>query len=1086
MLNRPTNAVTKRAVMLVGAVLAMIAMLVISSPAPNGVSAHPHDDEQTHVGVAADTDDHIHIHYAENGMGEVRDFDSTDPERAAIEWNVRGVDAADFEISSTGVLTFMESPDFENPTDGVDLNNDGDFTDTDESAPNNEYQITVSATEVWDGVDTSLPAKRTDMALTVIVGNVDDDGELTLQWLQPEVGRAISAILTDPDGEATNPTWTWYTSKAADPVVGNMFHWTEITTGVTDNSYTPVAADEGDYLWVHVAYTDPQGDTKTENVKSVNPVRAEVTSGNGSPDFGQRTDTRTVPESMAVGGDVGLPVVATDPDPEDIVTYSLEAVASPSPNNGDLGFFDIDKATGQITVAQDLDYDAAEGRTADAPAGTYMVIVRATDPSGLADVITITITAENVNEAPKIIGRAELSVVEGITVAGALVYETLIAQENDANRYLPVEQDSAIDSIQTWGLEGDDAGAFNLSGNFEPRFLQFKAAPDYENPTDANKDNIYEVTIVATDTDPLETGPGIGKTNVWVTVTNAEEAGKVVFTIGETAYLDQPLVAEVEDPDDHGGDPGEPHQGVHVVTWQWSKAGTDAAGTTFVPIAGETTNRYTPTEDDRGDYLRVTATYTDPHSAADDPGTAEDQRITEANSLKTVEETTEFAVRVAPGPESAPTFAEAMNGRVTRYVAEDAMVVGDPVTAMGGTGLTYSLEGSDKDLFAIDGATGQITVGTGTTFDFDDPAKPNTYRVTVKVEVPGRSANNEAEVQVDIMVTDIDELPVIKDAEGEVVVPPVAVGFLEIKDGEPNTDEVARNTGSDPEGSAISWDLRGADAALFTIDGGVLKFMSAPDYENPKDVLGENTATSDDDAAATDNVYNIVVRIIASRARGDTGPAQTVDTRVNVTVMDVDEAGEVVMSWLQPEAGEPIMASLTDPDGGVGETPPITDTEIDPSWEWTVSTVADNVLNIGTDLHWRTATGGGAGTDSYTPVEADVTRFLRVTASYTDREGSDKTARAMSAMPVQAAGGGRENGSPDFADDKIERSVKESAAVGANVGIPVVASVQSQNPKDTLTYGLRAVAVGTDTIPDGVTRAGRRRRRGRRCSSLQH
>ena len=36
---------------------------------------------------------------------------------------MRGVDAADFEISSTGVLTFMESPDYENPTDrGLNLN----------------------------------------------------------------------------------------------------------------------------------------------------------------------------------------------------------------------------------------------------------------------------------------------------------------------------------------------------------------------------------------------------------------------------------------------------------------------------------------------------------------------------------------------------------------------------------------------------------------------------------------------------------------------------------------------------------------------------------------------------------------------------------------------------------------------------------------------------------------------------------------------------------------------------------------------------------------------------------------------------
>ena len=133
--------------MLAGAVLAMIAMLVISSPAPNGIFAH-------------DAPDPDHIHYAENGTGMVRDFDSTDPEGSGIEWNVRGVDAADFEIdSSTGVLTFMESPDFENPTDRAraeaDLNNNGDTDDPGEAAfdaGDNDYQITVSATEMSDAL----------------------------------------------------------------------------------------------------------------------------------------------------------------------------------------------------------------------------------------------------------------------------------------------------------------------------------------------------------------------------------------------------------------------------------------------------------------------------------------------------------------------------------------------------------------------------------------------------------------------------------------------------------------------------------------------------------------------------------------------------------------------------------------------------------------------------------------------------------------------------------------------------------------------------------------------------------------------
>ena len=52
---------------------------------------------------------------------------------------------------------------------------------------------------------------------------------------------------------------------------------------------------------------------------------------------------------------MGDPVAATDPD-DDTLTYELIEVASP--NDGDDEFFNIDQASGQITVAQELDYDA--------------------------------------------------------------------------------------------------------------------------------------------------------------------------------------------------------------------------------------------------------------------------------------------------------------------------------------------------------------------------------------------------------------------------------------------------------------------------------------------------------------------------------------------------------------------------------------------------------------------------------------------------------------------------------------------------------------------------------------------------------
>ena len=1108
MLNRPFTAVNKWAVVRVGAVLALAAILMISNSAPNGIFAHPHDnDGQTHLGVAADTDVHIHIHYAENGMGEVRDFDSEDPEGDGIEWNVRGVDAADFDIDrSTGVLTFRDSPDYENPTDrGLDLNPaDGeDFDGLGEFLPiDNNYQITVSATEMRAGANAPLPAKRTDIDLTVIVGDADDTGELTLQWLQPEVTVDIGTTLTDPDGTTDITKWTWYTSKAADPVVGNMFHW-NVVEDQTDTSYTPVAADEDRYLWVHVEYTDPQSsDTKTEDAKSENPVRAVVSANaNASPDFEDNTDTRTVPESTAVGDPVGGPITATDTD-NDTLTYELVAAAD-AVNALDVEFFDINMATGQITVAQELDYDAAEGRTEGAKAGEYKVMVRATDPSGEVDNITVTITAENVNEDPIVTGRAEISVPE--LTEGAYVSlpdapdvqpSTPGSRTHTENEYVFEEPDH-LDSIADWQLQGDDAAAFDLSGGFEPRYIQFKEAPDFENPTDANNDNIYEVTLVAIDTDPLKTGAaGIGKVNVWLTVTNVDEEGKVVFTEGETAYLNAMLVAEVQDPDDKGGDLGEPYQGVHIVSWQWSKALTDADGTMFDPIVGATTNRYTPGEDDKGNYLRATATYTDPHSDPDNAETSIDERIAEG-SLKTKMATTENVVRLAPGPASVPTFDE--TGTVTREVAENTAPggnVGIPVTAKGPETLVYSLEGTDAKYFNIDGM-GQITVGgddtttegvteTGTNpeFDFDDPMEKQRFSVTVKVEVMGGDASQNAEVDVVIIVTDVDEPLVITDADVDSLLM-TAVMYPEIdKDGAPNTEAVATYVGTDPEGDTISWDLRGADAALFTIDGGVLKFVNPPDFEDPKSRLGANTATpvaqgiAPDGTGTSDNIYNIVIRAIASRASGDTGPAETVDTTVAVTVTDVDEDGEVVISWLQPEVHDDtnddtestvIKATLTDPDGSANAPVPVTDTAIiGAMWVWTVSEVVQGSLDVDNEDHWGPALGDGNTTTDYTPDALDAGKYLRATAIYTDRHGADKTERMMSAYPVQAAGLGANNESPDFDGAKVELSVAETAEVGDDVDDPVVATVVARSDTDILTYSLRTF-VGADEDGTGLT-----------------
>ena len=212
---------------------------------------------------------------------------------------------------------------------------------------------------------------------------------------------------------------------------------------------------------------------------------------------------------------------------------------------------------------------------------------------------------------------------------------------------------------------------------------------------------------------------------------------------------------------------------------------------------------------------------------------------------------------------------------------------------------------------------------------------------------------------MNIVVTDVDESPMITNADGEAA--KTAVGYPEIdEDGAPNTAAVETYVGTDPEGDSISWDLRGADAALFTIAGGVLRFVNSPDFEDSKDIVGINTATPEADADR--NTYSVVIRAIAGRASGDTGPAEAVDATVTVTVTDVDEDGEVVISLLQPEVGIAITASLTDPDG-----------DVTPTWAWTVSEVEAIRLDINDDNHWGDAPGeddSGNTSQSYTPAGA--------------------------------------------------------------------------------------------------------------------
>ena len=1055
MLNRSSNRAKTWVVVGVGAlVLALSAFFILSNFPPDSTFAH--DPGDTGIAGFHDANNNepliTHIHYPENGMDPVQTFTSEDPEGAGIQWDIMGTDAAAFTISR-GVLMFKKSPDYEKPTDGmhedIDLNDDG-VTDVAQSAAdgaNNMYILFVRATEVrrsgYKG-----PAKSSSVGVAVIVEDMEEQGTVTIDLRQPEIGILLTASATDLDGDSSAtppvtdmsvaPEFQWARSKVSPPDTENENHWNNITE-VGAATYTPVPADNDRYLRVQATYADRRGPGKTAKGVTEFPVRMAITA-NGSPDIID-DGMRTIAETAMVDDMVGAAIDVSEPNPEDRgkLTFALVSAAEdtssipPLTDNvdaraDDINYFAIDKATGQISVKGKLDYEA--GSQADdqgGAAGVYIVRVTVQDPSGAPlKAIDVTITVTDVNEPPVIgdTGAMEITVAEH---TGDGAYTALTADPK--NSY--TETDPEFDAVN-WSLEGEDAGDFDIEGvageaNANQRKLDFKVAPDYEMPADANGDNVYKVTLVATD------GSMEGRRDISITVTNKDELGKITLS-PEQPRLGGPVMADLKDPDG----------GVTITSWRWYWADATADfstitnGTGGQKIDGATTPSYTPVNANNGKFLQVVVTYTDEF------GTPEPV---------TVRKTTDNAVLVDPASKKAPRFS---SSAMERRVAENTPMggaVGDPIMATDEDGnvLTYSLEGTDKDAFELttydhdaddqtdEIATGQIVVGDTTMLDYE---MKNSYRVVVKAM---DDDNQSATTRVIIRVNNVDEAPTFEED---------TAFALNYEEG--GTGAVATFKAPDPERSRLTWDVMGTDAARFTISSGVLMFKESPDFEMPMDGDHlESTTDSTNDPANPENDNKYVIFVRAAEMRGSGGPAKSTMQRVVVTVTDKDEKGTVTIDLRQPEIMVPLTASATDPE--VVETP-ITSGQ----WQWAKSTVTDPM--IGDDEQWDDLSG--AASETYTPSETNhaVTgRWLRAKITYTDRLGADKVVYGVTEFTVREALSN--NGSPDITDDGM-RTIAENAMEDDTVGAAIDV-VGEPNPEDRgkLTFALVSAAEDTSSIP---------------------
>ena len=1059
--------------------------------ASHNVTINVTDLNETPVisGVAAPNFEEVSYTLASPSARNVTQFSATDDDDGdTITWDVSGTDAAHFEISSSGQLSFAAKSE----------TNRIDFENPDDDNQDNLYEIVVEADD-GQGIDAGHATEGASVGtynVTVRVTNLDETPEIT--------GNATPSF-AEIEYDATSPSLVVATYTGRDEE-GETITWSlsaPNNNNTEDRDHFSITTnDQGQGVLSFVArpnFEMPADDADHDGVDGDNVYKVRVQASDAVTSAGNRANTSLYTVTVTVTNVDERPEItnppanvsnfpeieydftgtpdlhvatftARDEESEDL-TWSLSG-----DDAGDFTIMENDEGEGVVVFSAEPNFEMHADTGSD---GLYEFTVVATDEGTGAEARTgshnFTVTVTDVNEQPELTG----------TVIEAKNYD-----ENDTAdvaTWTARDEEGGVN----WSLEGTDAADFSIDSGGT---VTFNAVPNWEEPDDSGGNNVYEFTVVATDI--LSGGPPRLRATVGVEVTvqDLEEPGKIELDnlnpgVGDTIGF------TISDPD--GGIVlAFPHQD----GFSWVVQGRTGGGA-WQNIETQQTQTldsgYLVDEDDDGKQLRVVV---NPYRDRRGPNKSV---VSEETAAVTPDPITNAPPRFTSAPDLAVDETGAGQNIGERLMAtdrdNDTLTFGlstDPVSAM----------------FEIHSSSGQLR--TAEELDFEETSGPLLVTVTLH---DGHDADGNPSDAIDtthtlaITVLDVEEEGAVTFSSDAPSVGTPLTATLEDDDGSisgqtwrwsrssngrtnwiPITG--ANSSSYTPQQYDSDFFLRarvtytdnrgsGKDASAVTAQKvfGQNRAPTFPASETGQRTVAENTpagrnigdpvraedpdsdpltyALSGADAGAfsintgtgqlrtrepldfeTKPSYTVTVEV-HDRKDGLGNPSTAIDAarEVTITVENVDEPGTVTLSSLTEsiQARVEVTATLEDPDGVVGAV----------TWQWSRSSNRSSWFNV--------ATG-----DTFTPtLEADAGNYIRATASYTDGHGSGKTAQAVSPRvgdppPV--------NSKPAFpATEDGRRSVAEDASGGDPIGDPIVANDVNN---DTLTYTLSGTDAGSFTV----------------------